>query len=106
MVSCNAISGGLLGIFDNYGAYQRWVRTNGARTKMLDMCDMIDDPTIPKSGKHGDLEPAQIKRSEEAVQNVLVAISHFTNPWRIPDKENSIRCHLELQCLRKLNTIF
>ena len=54
---------------------------------MLDMVDMIDDPTVPKAGKHRDLEPAQIKRSEQAVQKVLTAISHFTNPFRISDKQ-------------------
>ena len=85
------ISGGLLGIFDNYGAYQRWVRTSSSRTKlfenMLDMCGMINDPTIPKAGKHRDLEPSQVRKSEEAVQKVLTAISHFTNPWRVPDKD-------------------
>ena len=48
---------------------------------------MIDDPTVPKAGKHRDLEPNQIRKSEEAVQKVLTAISHFTNPWRIPDKD-------------------
>ena len=54
---------------------------------MLDMVGMIDDPTVPKAGKHRDLEPAQVQRSEQAVQKVLTAISHFTNPFRIPDKD-------------------
>ena len=54
---------------------------------MFDMCGMIDDPTIPKAGKLRDLEASHIKRSERAVQKVLMAISHFTNPWRVPDKE-------------------
>ncbi len=47
---------------------------------------MIDDPEMPKAGKHRELEPAQIKKSEEAVQRVITAIKGFTNPWRIPDK--------------------
>ena len=55
--------------------------------EMLDMCGMIDDPDRPKGGKHRDLEPAQIRKSEAAVQNVITAISHFTNPWRISDKD-------------------
>ena len=83
--------GGLLGIFENYGAYQQWVRTTSARAKlfeeMLDMCDMIDDPERPKSGKHRDIEVSQIKKSENAVKKIMEAISHFTNPWRIANKD-------------------
>ena len=51
------------------------------------MCDMIDDPKCPKSGKYRDLKASQIKKSECAVKKVMEAISHFTNPWKIPDKE-------------------
>uniref|UniRef100_UPI00358E00C9 uncharacterized protein isoform X5 n=1 Tax=Myxine glutinosa TaxID=7769 RepID=UPI00358E00C9 len=83
-------SGGLLGLFNNCGAYQKWCRTTSARAQLyeltLEMCGMIDDPEMPKAGKHRELEPAQIKKSEEAVQSVISAIKGFTNPWRIPDK--------------------
>ena len=48
---------------------------------------MIDDPECPKSGKYRDLKASQIKKSECAVKKVMEAISHFTNPWKIPDKE-------------------
>ena len=48
---------------------------------------MINDPDCPKNGKHRDLEAAQIKKSEKAVQRVLTAISHFTNPFRTPNKD-------------------
>ena len=51
------------------------------------MCDMIDDPECQKSGKYCDFEVSQIKNSECAITNVMGAISHFTNPWKIPDKE-------------------
>ncbi|KAI4821039.1 hypothetical protein KUCAC02_028991 [Chaenocephalus aceratus] len=83
-------SGGLLGLFNNCGAYQKWCRTTSARAQLyeltLEMCGMIDDPEMPKAGKHRELEPAQIKKSELAVQSVISAINGFTNPWRIPDK--------------------
>ena len=50
--------GGLLGIFENYGAYQRYIRTTTSiakhSEKMLEMCDMIYDPECTKSGKHCD----------------------------------------------------
>ena len=51
------------------------------------MCGLLDDPDCPTSGKHRELEKASIKKSEEAVQKVLAAISAFTNPFTIPDKE-------------------
>ncbi|KAI4813894.1 hypothetical protein KUCAC02_003115 [Chaenocephalus aceratus] len=65
-------SGGLLGLFNNCGAYQKWCRTTSARAQLyeltLEMCGMIDDPEMPKAGKHRELEPAQIKKSELAEQ--------------------------------------
>ena len=54
---------------------------------MLEICDMIDDPECPKSGNHQDLEASQIKKSEWTVKKIMEAISHFTNPWKIADKE-------------------
>ncbi|KAI4809457.1 hypothetical protein KUCAC02_018336 [Chaenocephalus aceratus] len=66
-------SGGLLGLFNNCGAYQKRCRTTSARAQLyeltLEMCGMIDDPEMPKTGKHRELEPAQIKKSELAVQS-------------------------------------
>lgn len=50
------------------------------------MCGMIDDPDCPKGGKHRELEAANIKHSEEAVQKVISSINSFTNPFTIPDK--------------------
>ena len=91
--------GGLIGIFENYGAYQRWVRTTSSRAKlfeeMLEMCNMINDPECPKSGKHRDLEASQIKKSEHAVKKIMEAISH---PWKIADKER-------LYCLASGTTV-
>lgn len=84
-------AGGLLGIFTNFPAYQRWCRTTSARAQyfemLLEMCGLIDDPEFPKGGKHRELEPAQIKKSEEAVQCTIAAIKSFTNPFQMTDKE-------------------
>lgn len=55
--------------------------------KTLEMCGLLDDPDCPTSGKHRELEKANIQKSEEAVQKVLTAINAFTNPFTIPDKE-------------------
>ena len=82
------VLGGLLGIFEKYRAYQRWVRTISSRAKLFEeMCDMIDEPECPKSGKNCDLEASQIKKSECAIKKVMEAISHFKNPLKISDKE-------------------
>ena len=76
------IAGGLLGLFNNCGAYQKWCRTTSARAQFyeltLELCGMIDDPEMPRAGKHRELEPAQIKKSEEAVQRVIIAIKSLT----------------------------
>jgi len=52
------------------------------------MCGLIDDPECPKAGKHRELERAQIKKSEEAVQCTISAICNFTNPFSLADKEH------------------
>ena len=54
---------------------------------MLDLCGMVNDPELPKSGKHRELDRSQIRKSEEAVQKVMAAIHNFTNPWTITNKD-------------------
>ena len=80
--------GGLIGLFQKFAAYQRWCRTTSTRAqyfeRLLEICDMIDDPDHPKAGKHRDLEAANIRKSEEAVQRCEAAIRNFLNPFRIP----------------------
>jgi hypothetical protein len=75
-----------------FGAYQRWCRTTSTRAqyfeKMLEMCGLIDDPDCPKAGKHRELERAEIKKSEEAVQRTISAIRNFTNPFSLVDKDH------------------
>ena len=74
-----------------FGAYQRWCRTSSVRAlyfeKTLDMCGLLDDPDSAVAGKHRELEQANIRKSEEAVQKVLSAIRSFTNPFAISDKD-------------------
>ena len=45
---------------------------------------MVDDSEFPQTGKHRDLEAANIRKSEEAVQRTEDAIRSFLNPFRIP----------------------
>lgn len=85
-------SGGFTGIFSMFGAYQKWCRTTSTRAKyfelMLEVCGMLDDPDVPKAGRHRELERAEIKKSEEAVVRTMSAIRNFTNPFSIPDKDH------------------
>lgn len=52
------------------------------------MCGLIDDPACPKAGKHRELERAEIKKSEEAVQRAISAILNFTNPFSLDNKDH------------------
>ena len=45
---------------------------------------MVDDSEYPRTGKHRDLEMANIRKSEEAVQQTEAAIRSFLNPFSIP----------------------
>lgn len=85
------MTGGFTGLFSMFGAYQKWCRTTSMRAKYyeltLEACGMIDDPDIPKAGKHRELEKADIAKSEQAVQDTISAIKSFTDPFSVPDKE-------------------
>ena len=76
-----------------FGAYQRWCCTTSTRAqyfeKMLEMCGLIYDPDCPKAGKHREIEKAEMKKSEAAVQKTIAAIKSFNNnnPWKAYDKD-------------------
>lgn len=57
--------------------------------KTLEMADLITDPDNPRSGRHRELEKAEISKSEQAVVRVIDAVKNlsFTNPFTIADKE-------------------
>ena len=57
---------------------------------MLEMCGLIDEPDCPKAGKHRELERAEIKKSEDAVQRTwsISAIRNFTNPFSLVDQDH------------------
>ena len=78
-------------MYSQFGAYQRWCRTTSERAqfyeKTLEMVDLIDDPDCPRAGRHRELEKAEVKKGEEAVQHVLTAVRNFTNPFTIADKD-------------------
>ena len=80
---------GFKGIFNMYGAHEKWCRTTSTRAqyfeKMLEMCRLIDDPECPKKGQHRELERAEIRKSEAAIQKALSAIGSFMNPFEVPD---------------------
>lgn len=85
------IAGGFSGLYSQFGAYQKWCRTTSARAqfyeKTLDMVDLIQDPDNPRSGRHRELELAEIAKSEQAVGRVINAITNFTNPFTVHNKD-------------------
>ena len=89
--TCFLISGGFAGLYSQFGAYQKWCRTTSVRAqfyqKTLEMVDLIDDPDTPRAGRHRELEKAEIKKGEAAVQRVITAVNNFTNPFTIVDHE-------------------
>ena len=51
------------------------------------MADLITDPDNPRSGRHCELEKAEISKSEQAFVRVIDAVKNFTNPFTVADKE-------------------
>ena len=78
---------GLTGITGNPEAYQRHIITTHERVSYAEaayrMADMQHDEE--KNGKHKDLRPSQVKRSEDLVTAVGAAFDGFANPFNIQD---------------------
>ena len=55
---------------------------------MLEICGLINDPELPKAGKHWELEKSEIKKSEAAVQHAISSICNFSNPFTLADKDH------------------
>ena len=89
---CNVFLKGLVGLLSNFDASQQWCRTTLMSSqcfyKLLDMCQIADDPDTSKAGKHRELENAQMKTYEEAVQRTMSTICNFSNPFTLPDKDH------------------
>lgn len=51
------------------------------------MVDLIKDPDCQRAGKHRELEKAEVKKGEEAIQRTIETIRNFTNPFTISDKD-------------------
>lgn len=84
-------SGGFSGLYNKFGAYQKWYRTTLARAqfyeKTLEMADLITNPDNPRSGKHREQEKAEISQSEQAVVRVIDAVKNTAIPFTIENKE-------------------
>ncbi|KAJ7372661.1 hypothetical protein OS493_017933 [Desmophyllum pertusum] len=84
-------SGGFSGLYSKFGAYQKWCRTTSARAQFyertLEMVDLITDPDNPRTGRHRELEKAEITKSEQAILRVIDAVKNFTDPFTIVAKD-------------------
>ena len=89
---CGAGGAGLTGILENYGLYQRWIRTTSERSKYyqatLEMCGLTGSQDGSKHGKHHEESKSEVKQSEAAVQRVLNAFEGFLNPFEVADKDH------------------
>ena len=87
-------SGGVIGFSRNVAAYYRWCVTRHKRAEYVestfDRVDMLPDiDDIHKSSR-----PAEIKRSETDVNNLVGAFSQFLNPFQIDASD-----HKSLFCI-------
>ena len=66
-------SGGLLRTLKQYGACQRWRQKTSERGRdyeeALEICGLVDDPDLPKEGKHRELHQSHIKKSEASFES-------------------------------------
>ena len=69
---------GVVSMFNNFGAYQRFCKTTSTRAQfyelLLEFCGMVDDPDNPRSGVHRECKKAHINKMEKAVQAVITAV--------------------------------
>ena len=63
---------------------------------------MIDDPDIPKGGKHHWLNFYSVKKSKLAVKQVMAAIYGFTYSWGLKIKTEYTLLHQALPFLKML----
>ena len=84
--------GGIIGFSRNYAAYYRWCVTRHYRTKLVEATLFLADMSSDDFSTHKELKPAQIKSSETATSQMKNAITSFTNPFEVDNKE-------ELFCL-------
>ena len=81
---------GISGITQNHGAYQRWVKTTHQRSKYISAAYALAHMEGHKgqSIHHKDLRPAEIQKSEKAVQAAMDAINSFLNPFSLSDVDH------------------
>ena len=68
---CFFFAGGLHGIFESYASNKHCIHRTSARAtlfeRMLDVCGMISDLDCLTTGKHRDLDAAQVRKTERAI---------------------------------------
>ena len=90
--SCGAGGAGLTGILENYGAYQRCIRTTSERTKYyqatLEMTGMSNDTDATRSGSPKSCGSCQTNTRELDINArlliVLCGLGITLLPWKIP----------------------
>ena len=82
--------GGLSGLEQNIGTYQRWIRSAHERTRYtqaaLTMADMLDSEASHHS-VHNECKPSKVRRSERAVRATIHAFESLLNPFECCDPQ-------------------
>ena len=79
--------GGIVGFSRNHSAYYRWCRTRHTRASYLQTTKEIASRDSQEATSHKEVRGSQIVKSEQDTCSVLQAISNFTNPFTIEDKD-------------------
>ena len=79
--------GGIVGFSRNHSAYYRWCRKRHTRASYLQVTKEIASMDSQEATSHKEVRGSQIVKSEQDTCSVLQAISNFTNPFTIEDKD-------------------
>jgi hypothetical protein len=86
-------AGGVVGFSRNADAYYRWCLTRLKRAEFLEAILENLDMTDNGVSIHKTLRPAELKKSEADVQNILHAIDTFINPFNVsPESKDELFC--------------
>ena len=79
--------GGIVCFSRNQSVYYRWGRTRHSRASYLQTAKEIANMDSRESTSHKEVRRSQILKSEQDTCSVIQAISNFTNPFTIEDKD-------------------
>lgn len=80
-------TGGIVGYSRNFWAYARWCITRHERAKYVELSFERASMLHTSDASHHDLQPGEMKRSEQSVLKVIEAIELYINPFDVDNKD-------------------